>query len=598
MATKTKSRAKFQERAELLDFLLEVSAATAETLDLDQLLENVTSVVTRVIPSDLFAILLYSDKVKGLRIRHSIGHRPEIVRNLVISLGEGLTGAAAESRMPVLVGDVRNDPRYLSALDAVRSELVVPILWRSKLVGVIDIQSTRLNAYTEYDRSILQLIASRIGSAIFNARLYRRVDRQNKLLRTLTSASQEFSSILALDELLRKVAAIIRQLVNYDAFSVFVLDGERKILRHRFSLRYDKRVEIDNVPLGQGITGAAVAARHAIRVNDTLTDPRYIASHPDIRSEVAVPLILRDRVLGALDLESDKLGFFTEDHVRMLSLLAPHVSSAIENARLYEEIAAREQRMEQDLRAARKLQKVLLPRKAPQAEGLEMALGARPAREISGDIYDFFERGRGQMLLCFGDSSGKSAAAALYGALVSGLLRSFAITDKRPAELMALLNEALSERKVETKYVTLLIALWDPKSKTLSMANAGNTLPVVCRKGEILTPRAEGIPIGLLDDVEYDELVFQTEPGDVILFFSDGVQDQLAPAPESPSEYEPTDDGEAPRDFGTHRIETLLKKNRKEPVPAIVGAVFDELDAFAAGGAITDDQSVVVMRVL
>lgn len=576
----------------MLDFLLEVSAATAETLDLDQLLENVTSVVTRVIPADLFAILLYSDKVKGLRIRHAIGHRPEIVRNLVISLGEGLTGVAAETRMPILVGDVRNDPRYLSALDAVRSELVVPILWSGKLVGVIDMQSTLLNAYTEYDRSILQLIASRIGSAIFNARLYRRVERQNRLLRTLTSVSQEFSSILALDELMRKVAEIVRQLVNYDAFSVFVLDRERQLLRNRFSIRYDKRVEIDNVPLGSGITGAAVAARHTIRVNDTLTDPRYIASHPDIRSEVAVPLILRDRVLGALDVESDTLGFFTEDHVRMLSLLAPHVASAIENARLYEEIAAREQRMEQDLRAARKLQKVLLPRKAPQVEGLEMALGARPAREISGDIYDFFERGRGQMLLCFGDSSGKSAAAALYGALVSGLLRSVASTEKRPAEIMALLNEALLERKVETKYVTLLIALWDPQTKTLSMTNAGNTLPLVCRGGQIITPRAEGIPVGLLDDVKYDELVFQAQAGDVILFFSDGVQDQLAPQPEEAA------DDDVPRDFGTHRLEVLLKKKRDLAAPAIIGAVFDALDAFAAGAPTTDDQSVVVMRVL
>lgn len=591
MATRTKSRAKFQERAELLDFLLEVSAATGETLDLDVLLENVTSAVLRVIPADLFAIMLYNERVKGLRIRHSIGHRPEIVRNLVISLGEGLTGVAAETRSPVLVGDVRNDPRYLSALDAVRSELVVPILSRGKLVGVIDMQSTRLNAYTEYDKSIVQLIASRIGSAIFNARLYRRVERQNKLLRTLGSASQEFSSILALDELLRKVAEIIRQHINYDAFSVFVLDSERQLLRHRFSLRYDKRVEIDNVPLGSGITGAAVAARHPIRVNDTLTDPRYIASHPDIRSEVAVPLILRDRVLGTLDLESDELGFFTEDHVKMLSLLAPNVASAIENARLYEEIAAREQRMEQDLRAARKLQKVLLPRKAPDVEGLDMALGARPAREISGDIYDFFERGDGQMLLCFGDSSGKSAAAALYGALVSGLLRSFASTDKRPCEMMSLLNEALLERKVETKYVTLLLALWDPKARTLAITNAGNTLPAVCRNGHIITPRAEGIPIGLLDDVRYDELIFQTEPGDVILFYSDGVQDQLAPAPE-------VEDEETPRDFGTPRVEALLKRKHDAHPSAIVGAVFDELDAFAAGTQITDDQTVVVMRVL
>src|SRR5450432_2277836 len=114
MATTRKS-AVFRERAELLDFLLEVSRVTAETLDLDKLLENVASIVKTVVPYDLFAILLYSDRSHGLRIRYSIGHRDEVVRSLVVPLGEGVTGAAATSRTPVLVDDVRQDPRYLNA---------------------------------------------------------------------------------------------------------------------------------------------------------------------------------------------------------------------------------------------------------------------------------------------------------------------------------------------------------------------------------------------------------------------------------------------------------------------------------------------------
>ncbi len=117
----------------------------------------------------------------------------------------------------------------------------------------------------------------------------------------------------------------------------------------------------------KGITGAAVASRETIRVSDTLTDPRYVASHPDVRSEVAVPLILQDRVIGVMDMESTRLGFFTEDHVRALSLLAPQIASSVENARLYEELTQREHRMQEDLRAARKLQSVLLPRVAPDS---------------------------------------------------------------------------------------------------------------------------------------------------------------------------------------------------------------------------------------
>jgi len=235
---------------------------------------------------------------------------------------------------------------------------------RGKLVGILDVQSTRVRAYSDQERSLLRLIAARVASSIDNASLYRRVDRQNRTLRTLARLSQEFSSILDLDELLGKIAASIRELINYDAFSVLLVDAERKVLRHRFSVRYDQRVSLDNIPMGKGITGAAVEGRESIRVVNTLNDPRYIASHPNVHSELAVPLIVQDRVVGVLDVESARVGYFTEEHQQTLSLLAPQIASSVENARLYQELAQREQRMDHDLKAARQLQKIMLPRHA------------------------------------------------------------------------------------------------------------------------------------------------------------------------------------------------------------------------------------------
>src|SRR5580704_9574880 len=364
----------FRERAELLDFLLEVARVTSETLDLDKLLENVAAIVKTVVSYDLFAILLYNEAAQGLRIRYSIGHRDEVVRSLVIPLNEGVTGTAAATRLPVIVDDVTQDPRYLNALDAVRSELAVPMTARGKLVGVLDVQSTRVKAYGEQDQSMLSLIGSRVASSIENARLYRRVDRQNRTLRTLAHLSREFSAILDVDELLTKIAAATRALIPYDAFSVFLMDTERSILSNRFSVRYDQRVKIDNIPLGKGITGAAAESRQPVRVLDTGADPRYIASHPGIRSELAVPLIVHDRIVGVLDVESERIAFFTEDHQRTLSLLAQQIASSVENARLYEEVAQREQRMDQDLKAARKLQRILLPREDPNLKGLTGAI--------------------------------------------------------------------------------------------------------------------------------------------------------------------------------------------------------------------------------
>jgi sigma-B regulation protein RsbU (phosphoserine phosphatase) len=577
-----KATVRFRERAELLDFLLSIADATSETLELDRLLASVASIVKDVVPSDLFAILLYNEKEKGLRIRYSIGHREEVIKNLVVRLEEGITGAAAASRLPILVNDVRGDPRYLNAVDAVRSELAVPMVARGKLVGVIDVQSTRPSAYTEHDRALLRLIASRVAVSIDNARLYRRVERQNRTLKALANVSQEFSSILNLDELLSKVAGIVRNLINYDAFSVMLVDAEKKVLRHRFSVRYDERVKLDNIPLGKGITGAAAESREVVKVNDTLADPRYIASHPEIRSEVAIPLMVQDRVVGVMDLESERIGYFTEDHVRTLILLAPQIASSVENARLYEEINHREQRMEADLKAARKLQSVLLPRQAPEIQGLDIALRGRPARDVTGDVYDFFEHGEDYAVLAFGDVSGKGAAAALYGALVSGLLRILAPRKRGPASLLRSINEALLERRVDAQYATLMVILWDSKSRRMTMANAGSEPPLICRNGEILQPHIEGIPVGLLDDREYEELVFQAKQGDLVLLYSDGVEDQLNPAEE---------------EFGRDRIIRVLVGQCDAPPKVIASTILHELDVFKDGAPNTDDQTLIVMRV-
>jgi sigma-B regulation protein RsbU (phosphoserine phosphatase) len=580
MQATRKATVRFRERSDLLDFLLEVTAATSQTLDLDQLLANVAEIVQKVLPYDLFAILLYSEKRHDLRIRYAVGHREEVVSNLSLALGEGITGTAAARGEPVLVGDVRSDPRYLNSVDAVRTELAVPMTARGKLVGVIDLQSTRVDAYTEYDRALLRLIGARVSVAIDNARLYRRVERQNRTLKTLAHISREFSSILNLNELLGKIAETMRALINYDAFSILLVDAEARALRHRFSIRYDQRVNIDIIPLGKGITGAAATSREVVRVHDTTKDPRYIASHPDIRSEVAVPLVVQDRVVGVMDLESERVGFFTDDQVRTLTVLAPQIASSVDNARLYEELAARERRMEDDLTAARELQRVMLPDGAPEIAGMEAAVRLRPARQISGDVYDVFEHKDQQTVIAMGDVSGKGAAAALYGGLVSGLLRMLAPRRRRPAELLKALNEALVERRVESRYVTLCVLLWDPATRQIVMANAGALPPMICRGNEILKIRVEGVPLGLLDSREYEEVPFQLVPGDLLVLYSDGITDHINPAGV---------------EYGRGRLAHVVREHCGRRAAEVVAEIFHDIDRFARTAF--DDQTVMAMKV-
>jgi sigma-B regulation protein RsbU (phosphoserine phosphatase) len=296
---------------------------------------------------------------------------------------------------------------------------------------------------------------------------------------------------------------------------------------------------------------------------------------------LAVPLIVQDRVVGVLDVECERIGFFTEDHQRTLSLLAQQIANSIENARLYEELEQREQRMEQDLKAARKVQRLLLQSSA-ELHGLEVGIRSRPAREISGDVYDFFEYKENTGVIAFGDVSGKGAAAALYGALLSGLLRIIGSRRDSPKVLIKALNDILMERRVDSQYATLLVAFWYPDTRKMAIANAGASPPLIWRRGEVLKPQVEGVPIGLLADRDYEQIELDLEPGDILLLHSDGVEDQTNAAGE---------------EFSRSRIVRLLKKYSAEPPKAIADAVIAALDAYRKKIPIYDDQSVVVLRV-
>jgi sigma-B regulation protein RsbU (phosphoserine phosphatase) len=281
-----------------------------------------------------------------------------------------------------------------------------------------------------------------------------------------------------------------------------------------------------------------------------------------------------------MDLESDRVGYFSDDHMRTLTLLAPQVASSLENARLYAEIAQREKAMEEDLRAARELQRVLIPDANPEITGIEAAVKLRPAREISGDIYDIFEQRDGQTVIAMGDVSGKGAAAALYGGLMSGLLRTIAPRRRRPAELMKALNDALIERKVDARYVTLGVLLWDPATRMIVMANAGAIPPMVCRGTDILKLRVEGVPIGLLADREYEEVTFQAQPGDTILLYSDGITDHL---------------NASGIEYGRGRLAQVVRTHCAISAEALIDTIFAELDKFSK--VAFDDQSVFVMKI-
>ena len=411
---------------------------------------------------------------------------------------------------------------------------------------------------------------------------------QANTLALLYEVSREVTSILDREELLRRVAERIKKIVKYDVFSVMLWNEQSQHLESVFAMCCgDSIVARMRVPLNKGITGTAAGERRVLRINDVTEDPRYLHCDGGVvaRSELVVPLLLRDRLIGVLDLESCEPHAFTMQHERMLSTLGSYVAVALENARLYQEARESERRLRSELDTAREIQRQLLPTGAREVPGLDLAAGYVPARELGGDFYDFLPYGEGRLALALGDVSGKGTAAALYGSLAIGTVREIVVDHAcEPASMLALLNQRLHAARLDSRFIAMLFAIYDASTRRLTLSNAGGPYPLLVRDGHVISIRLEGVPLGLLPGTEYDESTIDLQPGDVIIFASDGILES---------------ENAAEEEFGLQRLSALLSGiSPEDSARVIADRILAETDNHSgADSAPHDDRTLVVLRV-
>ncbi len=569
--------------AEVLATLVELSEEINSSLDLDEVLQKTATLVKRLIDYEIFGVMFLDESTQHLYHRFTIGYGEEASKDWQIPLGQGITGTAAATGRAVRVADVREDPRYINIIDSVRSELVVPLIVKGQSIGVLDIQSTQLDYFTRDQQSILTLMASRLAVAIENARLFERVRSQADTLRVLNEVGREANSILDVEELLRRAAELVKRVIDYQILGILLYDERTNMFRHRLDVKYGQSAQGKlRVSANEGIVGAAVSSGQPVRVPDVTTDLRYIMVNPETRSELAIPLIHKGRVVGVLDLESPQTNYFTEDHVQTLMILAAHLAVSLENARLYEKLAREEARMERELTAAQRLQNALL-RPVPSIDfGLDIAARILSAREVCGDLYDFLSYGTQQLGVALGDVSGKGSAAALYGAVATGILRSLSPHKLQPAELLHQLNQLVCDRRIEGRYMTICFATWQKGRRKLRVANAGQTQPLLWKDGRVEQLKLSGFPIGIFDDVTYDEWSVTLNSGNILVLYSDGITEAA---------------NREGKFFGAGRLKTVIEQNTQLSSAELADRMLEEVREFTQGGAITDDRTLVVMKV-
>jgi sigma-B regulation protein RsbU (phosphoserine phosphatase) len=568
--------------AEVLATLTEIGEEVNASLDLDEVLARAAALIKRHIDYEFFGVLMVDCDGNCLRHRFAVGYPPGLAENLKIPVGQGITGTAAATGHSVRVGDVTQDPRYINAIDTVRSELAVPLMFRGTCIGVLDIQSRQPDYFTKDQQNILTLLASRLAIAIENARLFQKERAQGETLMVLTEVSREISSILDVEELLRRAAELVKRVIDYQIVSIMLYDDEQKVFRHRLDVKHGQRVQGKlRVAASEGIVGAAATLREPVLVPDVTADERYRLVNPETRSELAIPMLHKGKVIGVLDLESPQLNYFTEEHVQTLSILAANLAVSLENARLYEQVAKDEARLERDLQAAKRIQGALL-RPVPTSDyGLDVAARYLSAREVCGDLYEFLHYGPQQLGIALGDVSGKGTAAALYGAVAIGIMRSLAPQKLQPAEMLRQMNQVIGERRIEGRFMTACFATWQKGRQKLRVANAGQSQPLLYKGGKCDRIELAGFPLGIFEEVQYDEWGVTLDVGDILVFHSDGI----AETANSEGQF-----------FGTTRLRRLIEQHHKLSSAELADLILREVDWFAQSAPLSDDRTLVILK--
>ncbi|HEX5474881.1 MAG TPA: GAF domain-containing protein [Vicinamibacterales bacterium] len=581
-------RAAMRREQEMLTTLFDLGRQVTSVLDLGELLPQIPELIRRLIRFDALAVYLLDDRRGELRVAYSVGYPPRD-EPMRLRPDEGLVGAAVTGGQPLLVNDVTSDPRYVQLVPGMASEIVVPLVHKARPIGAINILSHYRDHFTSSDLAILRQIGTHVAVALVNARLYERSRTDADAFETLAEIGREVASVLDLDELFARIAQLARRVIDYRTFGILLLNEERGDLEMKLAVQYGERVEVPRVRLGEGLVGYAALHKAPVLVPDVSRDQRYISLVPDVRSELAIPMLLKDRCIGVFDLESPQLDAFSKRDVEILTLLASQAAVAIENARLYEAVRANEVRLEKEVRFAQRVQTALLPPGPPKRmKGVEVAARFAPARELGGDFHDYLAPETHTLVVAVGDVSGKGVPAALYSVFAAELVRGRTFRRRylpdrsSPASVLSSVNTILNQRQLEEYYCTLCYAIFDLKRRFVTIANSGLPYPIRCTGTTCAPIELPGVPLGAFHGSTYDEVTYALHPGDLFVFSTDGVHEAM---------------NRAGQEFTAARLIDVVARVRDEPASVVVDRIVAAVDEFRDGAPPNDDTTTVAVRI-
>ncbi|HEU4400964.1 MAG TPA: SpoIIE family protein phosphatase [Candidatus Polarisedimenticolia bacterium] len=402
-------------------------------------------------------------------------------------------------------------------------------------------------------------------------------------LSIIYEADQELVFHRPLGEILETIMDLARRAVPFERGLLMLLEGNNLVPQ---VVRVPPDEAGRTISISRTITDRVVHNKESVLTSDALLDKRFSlgqsveAQH--IRSVMCVPLWNNREVIGLIYVDSrHRAGLFNEDTLRVLTHLANVAAVKIENARLFEQVVAKE-RMEQELERAAEIQNHLLPADGPPIQGYTLFGASIPCRAVGGDYYDYVTLPGGRYGIGLGDVAGKGLPAALLMCGFQASLRALSELDLPPDETMVRLNRLLYSRIPSNRFITFFYGVLDPARHSLTYVNAGQNPPLLLRSGGRVTRLIQtGRPLGLFETAAYKVETVTVDPGELLICYSDGVTEGLSPSEE---------------EFGEERLAAIVAAGCGSPASDLVRRITVEIDAHHAGSPRLDDITLVVLK--
>jgi serine phosphatase RsbU (regulator of sigma subunit)/putative methionine-R-sulfoxide reductase with GAF domain len=570
--------------------LREVNRALSQLLDLDEVLQLILEQLEKVLPVGGSSI--YLRVADGIQLKAWRGRRKPMADYAHIPLNK-LWGASElfHQKQALLIPKTREHPNWtISSDSAIESWLGVPLVVRGKVVGVLNVDGYVADQFNERHISIATDFAHQAAIAIHNAELYGEAVGRAELLRSIQEVGVRIVSSLDLDHVLQAVSTSILETLNAQYIRICMYNRQRESFKLAYAL--DGRAEsAGNVTPGEsrfprknGLTATVARSGKSMVISNARQHRlfREQGDYPRFGAIAGVPLKRRNEVLGVVSVSYDDPHHFTAHELDALELLALQAAVALENARLF---SLEVKQVEQELSIARQIQQGFLPQEIPHIPGWDLTAVCLPARETGGDFYEFVGRRDNYWGLAIGDVSGKSIQAAMLMGAAQSLVAAKGSDHFSPARVMAETNQLLFEDVPHGAFVALCYALVSPESNKLVFSNGGQLAPYLVPSNQqpvrlIETPGFH-FPLGIFPTVTYDEFSLSLQPGDMMVFFTDGLIERMNPERQL---------------FGFEEVAGVLETLRGQSAQRVLQALLRAANQFARGEHAHDDVTILVIR--